>query len=281
MTKPSWQDFGTYDEYEHSRLWDGVVGAWCPSLGPTGSRLYDHSRANNWGTLTSMDNATDWVVSGSQYALDFDGSNDYVTIPDSRAFFSGQQISVSCWVERNAAGVYAELVNKFNGTAAANEDGYLLRWDNTNKPGFTVANSGSYGQFFATNANTSTDWNHVAAVHQFGSTSKTALYVNGLAIAASWTSGGTQVPDNDATNYAINLAAQRYAGASYNLLAGQLDDVQIRSRIMTPDEVRDLYLLGRGGIYERRRRSRRRAIEQAGFRAYWVRQKSQIIGGGV
>ncbi len=263
MTKPSWSDFGTYDESSYPELWDGVVGAWCPSLGPTGSRLHDHSRANNWGTLTNMDNATDWVVDGGQYALDFDGLNDYVTIPDSRAFFSGQQLSVSCWVKRNAAGVYYELVNKFNGTAAANEDGYLFRWDNANKLILTVANSGSYGIFVATNANTSTDWNHVAAVHEFGTTGKTALYLNGLAVAASWTSGGTQVPDSDATNYAINLAGQRYAGASYNLLAGQLDDVQIRSRIMTANEVRDLYLLGRGGMYERRRRSRRRAIEQA------------------
>ena len=283
MTKPSWQDYGTYDESEHARLWDGVVGAWCPSLGPTGSRLHDHSRFNNWGTLTNMDNATDWVVDGGQYALDFDGSNDYVTIPDSRAFFSGQQLSVSCWVKRNTTGVTYELVNKWLSTQTSNEDGYLFRWFNDNKLRFSIANGGTnYGQFQATTANTSIEWNHVAVVHEFGTTGKTALYLNGTAIAASWTSGGTQVPDSDATNSPINFGTLRYQGGPFNFLAGQLDDVQIRSRIMTANEVRDLYLLGRGGMFERRRRSRRRAIEQAaGFKAYWVRQKSQIIGGGV
>ena len=74
MTRPSWQDFGTHDESAHPQLWDGVVGAWCPSLGPTGLRLHDHSRRNNWGTLTNMDPPTDWVIDGGQYAVDFDGA---------------------------------------------------------------------------------------------------------------------------------------------------------------------------------------------------------------
>jgi hypothetical protein len=200
-----------------------------------------------------MDAPTDWVRSQGQYALDFDGVNDYVTIPDSRAFSSGQQLSVSCWVKRNAAGVYYELVNKWLSTTGSNEDGWLVRWDSGNKLLFTIANSGNYGQFLATNANASTDWNHVAAVHEFGTTGKTALYVNGTAIAASWTSGGTLVPDSDATNAPINLATLRYQGGPFNYLAGQLDDVQIRNRILTAGEIQQLYRLGRGGMFRARR----------------------------
>ncbi|MFO0203011.1 MAG: LamG domain-containing protein [Alphaproteobacteria bacterium] len=285
MTRPSWQDFGTFDESAYPELWDGVVGAWCPSLGPTGLRLHDHSRRNNWGTLTNMDAATDWVVSGGQYALDFDGTNDYVSVAHSQTFASGTQLTASAWVKRNAAGVYAELVNKFTGTGIGNsdQDGWLFRWHADNKLVFTVANSGSYGQYSATNANTSTAWNHVAAVHEFGTTAKTAIYLNGVAVAASWTTGGTQVPDSDATIYPIIIGAQRYAAASYNLLAGQIDDVAVFNRILTPGEVLRLYLLGRGGIYERRRRTLRRVgVEQgAAFRAYWARRQNQIIGGGV
>ena len=85
MTRPSLSDYGTYDESTVPRLWDGVVGAWCPSLGPTGGRLHDFSRYGNWGTLTNMDPPTDWVVDGGQYALDFDAVNDYVvagSLPD-------------------------------------------------------------------------------------------------------------------------------------------------------------------------------------------------------
>ncbi|MFZ9091603.1 MAG: hypothetical protein ACO3FE_16115, partial [Planctomycetaceae bacterium] len=74
MTKPSFEDYGTYDDSAHSDLWDGVVGYWAPCLGPTGTRLHDVSRGNSWGTLTNMDAATEWVIDGGQYALDFDGA---------------------------------------------------------------------------------------------------------------------------------------------------------------------------------------------------------------
>jgi hypothetical protein len=283
MTRPSWGDFGTFDESAYPELWDGVVGAWCPSLGPTGLRLHDHSRRSNWGTMTNMDPPTDWVLSDGQYALDFDGVNDYVSIENRQAFLSGAQLTASAWVKRNTASVYAELVNKFSGTSAPSEDGFLVRWDNNNKLLFTVANSGSYGQYLATNANTSTAWTHVAAVHEFGATAKTAIYIDGVAVGASWSGGGTQVPDADATNYPIILGAQRYAGATFSPLAGQMDDVVVFSRLLTPGQIRQLYLLGRGGMFERRRRTLRRvAVEQgAAFKAYWARRNPQIIGGGV
>ena len=283
MTRPSWQDFGTFDESAHPELWDGVVGAWCPSLGPTGTRLHDNSRFVNWGTLTNMDATTDWILSGGQYALNFDGVNDYVSVGHSQTFASGTQLTASAWVKRNAAGVFAELLNKFSGTVASNEDGWLFRWDAANKLLFTVANSGSYGQYSATNANASTNWNHVAAVHEFGTTAKTAIYLNDVAVAASWTTGGTQVPDIDATSYPIIIGAQRYAAASYDLLAGQMDDVVVFNRILTPSEIRQLYLLGRGGIYERKRRTLRRVGvgQGAAFKAYLARRQNQIIGGGV
>lgn len=75
---PSYQHYATHDESEYPELWDGCIGAWAPCLGPTGTRLHDNSGRANWGTLNNMDAATDWVVDGGRYALDFDGSNDYV-----------------------------------------------------------------------------------------------------------------------------------------------------------------------------------------------------------
>ena len=66
-------------------------------MGATGDRLIDHSRQGNHGTLTNMDPATDWVTQNSGYALNFDGSNDYVQIPTSSAY-SASQMSVSAWV---------------------------------------------------------------------------------------------------------------------------------------------------------------------------------------
>jgi len=48
-----------------------------------GVTAYDSSPYGNDGTLTNMDPATDWQpdANWNRYRLDFDGSNDYVTIP--------------------------------------------------------------------------------------------------------------------------------------------------------------------------------------------------------
>ena len=60
-------------------LWRGCVGAWDPGLGPTGLTLRDCSGFGRHGTMTNMDAAGDWVVSGGRYALEFDATNDHVT----------------------------------------------------------------------------------------------------------------------------------------------------------------------------------------------------------
>ena len=57
-----------------------IVGRWVPSAGATGFRLVDRVRSNH-GTLTNMDPATAWVASG-KVALDFDGSNYAIIVPD-------------------------------------------------------------------------------------------------------------------------------------------------------------------------------------------------------
>jgi len=67
--------------YQH--LWDGLVGAWYPKLGPTGVTLRDVSGHHNHGVLTNMDPATDWVLGEDGWALDTDATNDHVLIPHS------------------------------------------------------------------------------------------------------------------------------------------------------------------------------------------------------
>jgi len=72
------QNFARRGESASSHLWTGLVGAWHPPLGPTGEKWFDQSGYRNDGTLTNMDPATDWVMTEKGWALDFDGSNDYV-----------------------------------------------------------------------------------------------------------------------------------------------------------------------------------------------------------
>ena len=62
-------------EYPH--LWRGLVGAWCPPLGMTGSRLLDWSGKGIHGTLVGN---TAWVPGKFGPCLSFDGTDDYVDV---------------------------------------------------------------------------------------------------------------------------------------------------------------------------------------------------------
>lgn len=78
----------TPGESQAPRLWQGCIGLWTPCLGRGGDKIYEWTAGGDRcsGTMTNMD-GTDWVPSPLGWALDFDGSNDYLDLPaaaDSR-----------------------------------------------------------------------------------------------------------------------------------------------------------------------------------------------------
>ena len=263
MTKPSWQDFGTHDESAFPELWDGVVGAWAPCLGPTGSRLHDMSRRANWGTLTNMDNATDWVLNGGQYALDFDGSNDYAEA--SPIALTGP-FTFSFWMKSgNAAQSNKYIISRAQG----GDNDYSIIY------GYTSQALEFYsGRFSGTNPRTGssitiadTDWHHIAYSYRPGEWSGYRDGARVFSVAATFSLTMT-------AGAFFGLAT--FAGASAFYL-GLLDDVNFWARGLTQNEVRQLYQLGRGGMYRRRRR-RAIYLPQAGFQAAWARGSNVLLG---
>jgi len=69
---------GSRLDFSHP-LAQGVVGWWEMNMG-SGLVVPDLSAAQNDGTMKDMDAETDWTAGTDGYALDFDGSNDYVAI---------------------------------------------------------------------------------------------------------------------------------------------------------------------------------------------------------
>src|SRR3990172_4235028 len=67
---------------------NGLVGYWKLDDGSGSTVARDSSRYGNHGTLTAMDPSSDWVANPAHstgsffnpYALDFDGTDDYVDI---------------------------------------------------------------------------------------------------------------------------------------------------------------------------------------------------------
>jgi hypothetical protein len=267
MTRPSWQDFGTHDESAHPRLWDGVVGAWCPSLGPTGSRLHDMSGRSNWGTLTNMDNATDWVVSDGQYALDiFD--DQYINCGTMQDDALNYPFSMSCWV-RQMSGATSDF-SPFSKSRQA--DGYAGVQMNIASNVLNAYWNGAYRAFGATAVTNRATWTQLAICW---TGAQAQVIVNGKIDST----GNTAVGPSAA---ATELNIGRYENVVNRSIRGQIDDCMIWRRCLRVNEWAELYRLGRGGMYERKRRTIRRLTpEQAGFRPYWVLNRNQIIGGGL
>ena len=65
---------------DYSSLRQGLLGAWCPSLGATGYTLLDRSGRGNNGVLVNMDSQANWQTSGTGVGLVLDGTNDYVSL---------------------------------------------------------------------------------------------------------------------------------------------------------------------------------------------------------
>src|SRR3989338_11081194 len=68
---------------------NGLIGYWRFDDGSGSTVARDSSRYGNHGTLTTMDPSSDWVANANTgttffnpYALDFDGTDDYVGAGD-------------------------------------------------------------------------------------------------------------------------------------------------------------------------------------------------------
>ena len=216
--------------YEYSSLRQGLVGAWCPSLGATGLSLIDRSGLNNHGTLTNMAGQDNWQASGSGLALRFDGVNDFVATA-----YAGQlgNFTASAWfcATGNGAGNYERIINK--------------KYDT----GFVICRRSNFANTWAayildpTAAApiiiTLTDgvWHHICFVRS-GTTG--TLYGDGGTVSASATVPSTLL---DATAVTIG----RSTPAEFlNQFLGQLDDIRLYSRALTLAEIR--LLASRRGI---------------------------------
>lgn len=96
------------------------IAAWIPSLDTAGNGTTTLTDlvGSNPGTLTNMDPSTDWVAdtdAGGVSSLDFDGSNDYVSIAHDSVLNPGSNpFSISCWVKPPNSNQFGPIIQKRN-----------------------------------------------------------------------------------------------------------------------------------------------------------------------
>jgi hypothetical protein len=165
-------------------------------------------------------------------ALDLDGSNDFVEIPNEALYDFTNQFTVETWIK-------ADIFDKnWQAIVTKGDNSWRLhRSNNTQKINFAINGGGG-----ADNINSQTDivygqWYHLAGVY---TGTQLRLYVNGVLEASSNT---TSIVNNNAFKVLIGENAQA-TGRQFN---GQIDEVRIWNVARTQQQIREnMHLILRG-----------------------------------
>jgi hypothetical protein len=205
---------------------NGLVGYWKFDEG-NGTEAGDSSGNNNNGTL---ENGPTWVDGKYGKAVSFDGSDDYVEVPQSSTLDIVDGVSIVAWVYPKASPTFATILSRWydgwepdRGIVLQLKEGSYLRFGvidtiNVLDAPFT----------FETNK-----WYYIAATWN-GSDSR--IYVNGIEIGNRSTSGSF-------TNQNVNLGIGSDLNPFQAGFNGTIDNVMIYNRALTAEEVMAHYLL--------------------------------------
>lgn len=246
LPQPTWkQGFArSAGESAYPNLWKGLVGAWEPGLGPTGTTtLHDVSGFKHNGTLNGSMTSADWVVSDGRYALEFDGVDDHVDAgdPSDGRFDLSPHGSIAFWY--NPANLNAQnIIEKADG--GSNQAGTYSIFIYASIIRVNIGDGTSFNSATFSTSELSTDiWQHIAGVWDG---SKVRFYLDGVERASV-----NQTITPLAVNASLLFGKGLKAGGSANF-SGKLDDICVYNRGLSPNEIRQLYTIGRGGIFQRR-----------------------------
>ena len=241
----------------YPELWRGCVGAWAPCLGPTGLMLRDWSGFANHGTLTNMDSATDWIVSGGRYALDVDGTNDHVPVSNKDRCYPLGNFTYSLWLNARS-GIY--VLSDYNSSAL--QSGIAISISGMRVTAFWE--NGGFPQCVSTTTLVSGRWYHVGFT--WDGTIR-SLYINGVLEATNTTA---QSRPSSAPG---KLTIGRAGDADGLYASAQVADLMVWSRCLPQGQIS--LLSRRSGIaYELAQR--RRSLVSVQFN----RRRRLLVGAG-
>ena len=179
------------------------------------------------GTCTSGNSDEMWAngATGKRNAsLDFDGTNDYVSIADTsplRFDASTLDFSLFAWIKRTTTGT-EYIISKED----ADDDGYRLQFNASNQ----VLCSEDGTDVTSTSTIIDTNWHHIGCTIDRDGNGQ--VYIDGKANGTTVSMG----TDAMATTTAIRIGTRSYTSTSY--FDGQIDEVKIFNYALTPAQVK-------------------------------------------
>ena len=228
------------DELELPSL-EGIVSHWKLDEG-SGIIAHD-SVGSNHGTI----HGAMWTSGQVAGALNFDGDQDYVSIPDSDSL-TPTEITLSFWVNNRGgqnAGIYKWASCPWEPASPGNSRAYALQVSNSDKKVWLLVHSGvnTYDDLGSNSSVPVNEWHHLTATFHGGDA---AIYIDGQLDRSARMSVSSIM--NDAQPLTVG-GAWEYCGADSfeGEFNGTIDEIMIFSRALSAQEVEGLYQIGLSG----------------------------------
>lgn len=203
------------------------VGWWKMDEGEGGS-AFDSSGNGNTGTLTTMDPPNDWVDGKFGKALDFDGSDDYVSAPVDNVPIGGTPRTVSLWADVNDSSWAANSNTIFEYGTSSTRRAFGIDMDTyPNIEIYSWADDSSFDAGLSNNPG----WTMITMTYDGNVTIKT--YINGV-LKNTKTLGGVL---NTASS---NISIGRSALVANDYFNSKIDDVRVYNYALTAEQVKQV-----------------------------------------
>ena len=243
---PGSYSFGAVDANYYIRN-DGtgtVVDVSTLSLKPitTFSTARDRLQAQLFGmSTTQASRYTTGPTGQANTAMIFDGTDDFANVADNGKFNWRDKLCAGGWTYRNDVGRTEDIIGKYNTTGDKREWLLFLTGQKLTVQFGDPTNGTFEGRWISDDnvVTTNTTWYHVAFTYNAGTV---VLYVNGVAVAGSVSSGAIPVTlYNGTADVGIGVDS---AGTA-NILSGLISDPFI-SLVPSYTTVRRMYRAGGG-----------------------------------
>jgi hypothetical protein len=182
----------------------------------------DSSGNGNDGTI----HGASWTNGISGYALEFDGSGDYVDCGEDASLKITTNITVSAWILPNALENSDKFVSNFGYVGGGSSTGYELAMDSATDARFRVRDTSVVYDISSFAGN----WTHLVGTND-GSYSR--FYVNGVEVDSN------PVGNPLAATYGLRIGMHGQSGGGW--FNGTIDEVRIYNRALTQEEILELY----------------------------------------
>lgn len=210
-----------------------VCGLWHLDEG-SGNITADSSGNSNIGNLV---NGALWTSGKTNNAVQLDGIDDYVNVPDNSTLNGMSAITVAAWVNISqlpSAGQNYDIVgkdsngNSYRITLGASGTGHFV----VNTSNNSWYSAGTYAGF--TTVLSTNTWYYIVGTYDG---SNVRVYVNG-----SYEGSGSQTISGTINNSLSNVKFGYKSSSNVDYLKGTVDEVNVYNRALTSDEVKNLYL---------------------------------------